>query len=583
MIGKTHSGAGFGGLTRYLLQGTKDNPDPGRVLWTSTRELALEDPRDAALLMRRTAALGRTDKPAQHLSISLAPGEHLTREQWETVIDTTLRDLGLERHQALIVAHQDTDHEHIHLVVNRVHPETLRAWNRWQDRPRLMASLRAQEMALGLRSTPHVENPDRVASSLVRQFERSGEPPLLDYARAAARPVFQQARSWSELHEGLAEQGLYLERKGQGLVVTDDHRHVKASSVDRSASLRALEARLGPFELRRPLLEEVDHDLRSEPRQRELAVQVARLQQAGKEASLASATRHREAQALDRLRAEIHATLASAYRNPAEVAKRYFDHLHREKALPPLLPAQLGELKRAVLHVGRNYLPLGAEGQRAFEAAAHVLPRQGAAYLQAQADLARFDVCLADARRAYEQLSRSLQPQVKELRELEARAERLPESLMALRPRDQIAVARKHGAGLLDWAAKHSPGPAGRTVASREWWMQNLSRDLDRALDRRLSRARVPAPARGQSPADWAAKALHAGLRPLHAIQILTRGGIPLADATRALSLARVAIRNPAKTAILAAAQAMGLPTLPVRLAAMGWALARDVVRVLSR
>lgn len=64
MIGMTHSGAGFGGSTRYLLQGKKDNPNPDRVLWTSTRELTLEEPQQAAFIMRATAALGRTDKPA---------------------------------------------------------------------------------------------------------------------------------------------------------------------------------------------------------------------------------------------------------------------------------------------------------------------------------------------------------------------------------------------------------------------------------------------------------------------------------------------------------------------------------------
>ena len=162
MIGKTHSRAGFGSLTRYLLHGKKDNPNPDRVLWTSTRELILEDPQQAAFIMRATAALGRTDKPVQHFSISLPPDEHLSREQWEQVIDTTLRDLGLEEHQALIIALRDTDHEHIHLLVNRVHPETLRAWDRWQDRRRLMASMRSQELALGLRPTPHNEDPNRL-------------------------------------------------------------------------------------------------------------------------------------------------------------------------------------------------------------------------------------------------------------------------------------------------------------------------------------------------------------------------------------------------------------------------------------
>lgn len=154
---------------------------------------------------------------------------------------------------------------------------------------------------------------------------------------------------------------------------------------------------------------------------------------------------------------------------------------------------------------------------------------------------------------------------------------------MTLRPRDQVAVARAHGPALLGRAAKRVPEPARRTVALRQWWMQNLSRDLNRALDRRLSSAGVPTLAPGQSPSDWIAQAFRHGLHPFHAVQALTRGGVPLADAARAVSLVHSTIRNPAKTAIQLTAKAMGLPTLPVRLAALGWDLARSIVRVLYR
>jgi hypothetical protein len=582
MIGMTHSGAGFGGVTRYLLQGEKDHPNPDRVLWTSTRELILEDPQQAAFIMRATAAQGRTDKPVQHLSISLPPDEHLTREQWEQVIDTTLRDLGLDGHQALIVAHRDTAHDHIHLLVNRVHPDTLRAWDRWQDRPRLMTSLRSQELALGLRATPHVEDPNRLPPSVVRQFERTGEPPLLDYARAVARPVFQEARSWSELHERLAEQGLYLERKGQGLVVTDDQRHVKASSVDRSASLRALEGRLGPYEQRRLLLQDVDSDLRGD-RRSELAVQVAPVHAARQEVTAAMADRHNAGRRLEETLDGIRSAIASAYHEAPKVETRYLGHLNQEKTLPQVLPAQLGDLKGAVLHAGRTYVPLGAEGRRAFDVAANQLPRLGTAYLRAQDDLARADAHLADARQKEAQLTQRLRPHLEELDQIDKRAASLYERTLALRPRDQIALARVHGSDVLERAAKRRPEPATRTAASRQSWLQNPSRDLNRALDRRLSRAAVPPQAGHQSHADWMMQAFRLGLHPLHAIQALTRGGLPVADAVQAVALTRAALRNPVKTGVLLTAKAMGLPALPLRLAVMAWTLARTMDRVLSR
>jgi hypothetical protein len=402
VIGKTHSGAGFGGLTRYLLTGRKDEPNPDRVLWTSTRELALDDPRQAAMLMRATAAQGHTDKPAQHLSISLGPGENLSREQWEQVVDTALRDLGLEGHQALVVAHQDTTHEHIHIMVNRVHPETHLAWDRWQDRPRLMASLRSQELALSLRPTPHVKDPDRLPDALVQQFERTGEPPLLDFARAVARSVFQKAGSWNELHERLAEQGLYLERRGQGLVVSDGHRQVKASSVDRGASLRALEGRLGPYEDRRPLLQEVDHSLRSQARERELSAELVPLNQARQERSLAAVARDEAARRLDAVSTAIQSAAKNAYRDPTEAAERYLRHLH---AGGPswVQPAELGQLRGTVLRAGRNYLPIGAEGDRAFRIAAEEVPQLGTAYQRAREDLARLESHLDEAQQQVEQ------------------------------------------------------------------------------------------------------------------------------------------------------------------------------------
>jgi hypothetical protein len=582
MIGKSRAGTGFGGLTRYLLHGEKDKPNPDRVLWTSTRELALDEPEQAALLMRMTAAQGRTKKPVHHISISLAPGEHLSREQWENVVDTTLRDLGLEEHQVLIVAHQDTHHEHIHLMVNRVHPQTYRAWNRWQDRPRLMATLRVQEHALGLRETPHVKNPDRIPEALVALYERTGELPFLDYARTAGRQIFQEARSWNELHERLAEKGLYLERKGQGLVVTDDHRHVKASSVDRAASLRALEARLGPYQQRGPVLREVDSDLRGD-RRSELTVQVAPVHEARRQVGVAMAERQDAARRLVNARDGIRSAIASAYREAPQVESRYFRFLNEEKAPPPFLPAQLGELRGTVLHAGRTYLPVGAEGKRAFEIADRDLPRYASEYLRAQDDLACADSRLAEARQKDAQLSQHLQPQLEELERIHTRAETLHERVLTLRPRDQIELARTHGKDVLERAASRSPEPATRTAELRETWMRSPSRQIDRALDRRLSRARVPAPARGQSPREWAALAFRAGMHPLHTIQALTRGGLPLADAANAASLARSMVRNPARTSVLLTARAIGLPSVTVRLAAIGWSVARDIVHMLTR
>jgi hypothetical protein len=169
----------------------------------------------------------------------------------EAVADRVLGDLGLAEHQALLVAHQDRAHPHVHIMVNRVHPETGMAWERWQDRPQIERSLRELERTLGLREVAgrlyqlegqEPPEPRLLTSGERRQAERTGEPAFPDRVRAHL-PDLRAARSWAELDETLAAHGLRLERKGQGLVITDGERQVKASRVARDLSLHRLEER----------------------------------------------------------------------------------------------------------------------------------------------------------------------------------------------------------------------------------------------------------------------------------------------------------------------------------------------------
>lgn len=146
MIGKVpKAGSGFRGLINYLLHGErKDQPagmpapsqdhDASRVAWVELRNMLLSDPDQAPKLMRATALKSRRVKsPVYHYVISWHPSEAPSDDFMRIVADTTCKDLGLDDYQMLYVAHRDTDHHHVHIVVNRVHPETGTAWNRRQD------------------------------------------------------------------------------------------------------------------------------------------------------------------------------------------------------------------------------------------------------------------------------------------------------------------------------------------------------------------------------------------------------------------------------------------------------------------
>jgi len=251
VIATTSSGRRFAALARYLLRG-RSGEETERVAWTAGRNLGLDDPELAAVLMQATADQNpRVEAPVYHLTVNFDPTDPVTPAEMQAVADRVLRDLGLADHQALMVAHQDRAHPHVHVMVNRVHPGTGVAWERWQDRPRIERTLRELERELGLREVAgrlyqldgqEPPEPARLTSGERRQAERTGEPAFPDRVRAHL-PELRVARSWGELEKTLATHGLHLERKGQGLVITDGTHHVKASRVARDLSLRRLEER----------------------------------------------------------------------------------------------------------------------------------------------------------------------------------------------------------------------------------------------------------------------------------------------------------------------------------------------------
>lgn len=91
------------------------------------------DPRELAAefgeIRKLRLALGRA---VLHVSLSAAPGEHLTDEQWRAIGLRYLHGMGLDHNQYLITRHNDTEHEHIHLLAN--HPVR---WICHERQPRL--------------------------------------------------------------------------------------------------------------------------------------------------------------------------------------------------------------------------------------------------------------------------------------------------------------------------------------------------------------------------------------------------------------------------------------------------------------
>ena len=265
MIAASSLGSSFGRLANYL------GGDAERVGWIETRNMdegkdwgdgagaRAVDWREAAAEMSDEVVGRGVEQPAYHVAIAFDPDDHPTEAEVRAAADRTLRDLGLEDHQALVVRHTDQPHAHVHLMVNRVGPDG-RVWSPWQERLRLRDSMEAQERELGVRWTGRNRDLGREPAGDRAPTERAADRPARYRAPSASGPDprgfaaevrsraladLRESRTWAELDGRLAAHGWRVERRGQGAVVTDGEREAKLSSVSRTVGRGRLEKRLG--------------------------------------------------------------------------------------------------------------------------------------------------------------------------------------------------------------------------------------------------------------------------------------------------------------------------------------------------
>lgn len=242
MIGKVRKGDSFAGLARYL---TRD----GRARVLALDHLASDTPEAAAHEMSVAASLShRTTKPVLHLALSYAATEAVTPELMREDARRVLHALGLSEHQAVIVAHNDTRHNHLHAMVNRVGSDG-RTVSDSQSYPRIEAVLRVIEAERGWAPVMGRHVPVPVTGQRLTGHRRSVDPRQHQVPDRVRRALLT-AETWADLHSGVRGAGWRIEivQRGRGsgaLLVGPNGERVAAGRIDRGATLTQLRRRLG--------------------------------------------------------------------------------------------------------------------------------------------------------------------------------------------------------------------------------------------------------------------------------------------------------------------------------------------------
>src|SRR6056297_1948190 len=268
--------AAFKSSALYLAGRTK-GLSPDRVDWMEARNLETDDPQAAAAVMDATAAQNvRCKKPVYHFVLSFDPKDakrgKVPPEVMREIAGEAVDRLGLKEHQALIYAHKDTDHPHMHFLVNRIHPQTGKAFDRHNDGRRLAGMCRdiARERGLNIpldreriRKKEKVDDfdlvetlkekqsaPERIPEGEYWQAKREERTPQAAMDKAAVKDLrekvqghFYNAKDWHDLTARLGAQGVYLQRKGQGLILAKGDEYAKLSQMGKGVRLSELEDR----------------------------------------------------------------------------------------------------------------------------------------------------------------------------------------------------------------------------------------------------------------------------------------------------------------------------------------------------
>lgn len=190
MIPRIHNrGADFRRACWYILHAQGKTSDD-RVLWTHTANLSEVAVDDAwrpmyetwkeRTALKRAAGVdlrGRDNKePVFHFTLAWAHDEKPSPEHMRETALSALKALGLEEHQAVLAAHSDKEHLHVHVIVNTVHPVTGRTARLQNSKWTLSYWAEDYEREHGIKVEQRIKNNEERRQNRITEKTREKRP-----------------------------------------------------------------------------------------------------------------------------------------------------------------------------------------------------------------------------------------------------------------------------------------------------------------------------------------------------------------------------------------------------------------------
>ncbi|HAU0911823.1 TPA: relaxase/mobilization nuclease domain-containing protein [Legionella pneumophila] len=237
----------FSGLVQYLCNQQNKQERVGKVRLSNCNSL---DPIWAVQEVLATQAKNQRaigDK-TYHMLISFAPGENPSAQVLQEIEDKVASSIGFKEHQRISVVHHDTDNLHIHVAINKIHPQTFNMIEPYRAYKTFAEVASKLEIELGLQITNHQTRKNHSENLADDMEHHSGIESLINWMKRYCKEKIDAASSWKDIHTILAEHELMIRIKANGFVFCNvQGLTVKASSISRTFSKKNLESKLGSF------------------------------------------------------------------------------------------------------------------------------------------------------------------------------------------------------------------------------------------------------------------------------------------------------------------------------------------------
>ena len=257
MIAKITRGGSFRGAARYVLderQGHEPDHQPEIIGGNMAGRTSVELTREFEAVRQQRPDIG---KPVEHVALSFSRCERpLSNDEMarlaDEYLDRRLRDLG--RVQYVVVRHRDKEHQHCHILLNRIRTDRTVICQQYREYLRNKETCRALERDFGLRPVRN-ERPRSGERAPTRAEDRmtrdrglvSEKEQLKALIRDAAREKPTMTEFVRRLEANAVQVRASIARTGHvsGISYRLDRVAVKGSGLGRAYSFEGLQKEQG--------------------------------------------------------------------------------------------------------------------------------------------------------------------------------------------------------------------------------------------------------------------------------------------------------------------------------------------------